>query len=126
MREDGTVRKPRSPQRMFEDKYNLIDCRQRLREMVLLFDLQDYYLGSHVLSALQLAICLSGELKNYSMFNKYVSNKYVQESIKKVCLKNAPARFSFPVRLLKVHCQFLLFLMCWSVQKIGFKLPATL
>jgi hypothetical protein len=69
MREDGMVRKPKSPQRIFEDKYNLIGCRQRLREMITIFDLQDYYLASHVLSSLQFAICISGEWKNYSMFN---------------------------------------------------------
>ncbi len=90
MRETGMVRKPKSNQQLFEDKYNLIVYRQRLREMITTFDLHDYYIGSHVLSCLQLALQLSKKLNGYSLFKKYVKDPYVQESIKKVRLKNAP------------------------------------
>ena len=119
MREDGMVRKPKSNQRLFEDKYNLIGCRQRLREMVTAFDLNDYYLGSHVLSSLQLALQLSSRFKDITLFKKYVTNPYVQESIRKVSLKNAPLKFALPVRLLKLHCHSLLFAGCWLLNKAG-------
>lgn len=119
MREDGMVRKPKSNQRLFEDKYNLIGCRQRLREMVTEFDLNDYYLGSHVLSSLQLALQLSKKFKDIKLFKKYVTNPYIQESIRKVSLKNAPMKFAIPVRLLKLHCHTLLFSACWLLNKTG-------
>lgn len=119
MREDGMVRKQKSNQRLFEDKYNLIGCRQRLREMVTEFDLNDYYLGSHVLSSLQLALQLSKKFKDITLFKKYVTNPYIQESIRKVSLKNAPMKFAIPVRLLKLHCHTLLFSACWLLNKTG-------
>lgn len=119
MREDGMVRKPKNSQTLFEDKYNLIRHRQRLREMVTAFDLNDYYLGSHVLSSLQLALQLSSRFKDIALFKKYVTNPYVQESIKKVSLKNAPLKFALPVRLLKLHCHSLLFTGCWLLNKAG-------
>lgn len=116
---NGAARSKKSNQRLFEDKYNLIPYRQRLREMIKDFDLHDYYIGSHILSCLQLALQLSNNSKDYFLFKKYVSNQYIQESIKKVSIEGAPWRFAIPVRLLKMRNAFLLFGGCWIMHKTG-------
>ena len=112
MREDGALLKRKSSLAIFENKYNLIQHRHRLREMVTDFDLHDYYLGSHVLSSLQLALQISDKWSNYTLYRKYVLHPDVQESIKKVKIGNAPLKFSIPVFLLKLHLQIVLFAAC--------------
>ena len=112
MREDSALLKRKSSLAIFENKYNLIQHRHRLREMVTDFDLHDYYLGSHVLSSLQLALQISDKWSNYTLYRKYVLHPDVQESIKKVKIGNAPLKFSIPVFLLKLHLQIVLFAVC--------------
>lgn len=116
---NGAARSKKNNQRLFEDKYNLIPFRQRLREMIKDFDLHDYYIGSHILSCLQLALQLSNNLRDYSLFKKYVSHPKIRESIKKVSIEGAPWKFAIPVRLLKMGNTFLLFGGCWLMHKTG-------
>lgn len=120
VREDGAVgTRTNSSSKLFNDKWNLIVQRARLRKMVKEFDLHDYYLGSQVLSCLELALKISDEWKNYKLFRQYVIHPDIQKSIQKVSIKNAPIKFSVPVRMLKMHGQFFLFLGCWILQKLG-------
>lgn len=120
VRENGAVvTRTNISSTLFNDKWNLIAQRARLRKMVKEFDLHDYYLGSQVLSCLELALKTSDELRNYKQFRKYVCHLAIQESIRKVSIKNAPLKFSVPVRMLKTHCHLLLFIGCWLLHKIG-------
>lgn len=119
IREEGTVQTHiNQTSKLLNDKWNLIAQRARLRKLVMEFDLHNYYLGSHVLSCLQLALRTADEWRNYGLYRQYVTHPDVQESIKKVCLQGAPMKFSIPVRLLKMHGQFLLFAGCWLLHKL--------
>lgn len=117
-RRDSIVHMKRSPSFLFNYKFRHIKERQRLREMIKEFDLHDSYLGTHILSCLQLALLTSGEMKWYKQFRKYVCHPAVEESIRKVCLKDAPLKFSIPVRMLKMHLHFLLWMICWGRHKL--------
>lgn len=118
--EDGAVStRTKTSEKLFIDKWNLIAQRARLRKMVKEFDLHDYYLGSQVFSCLQLALNTSNESKNYKLFRQYVTHPDVQESIRKVCMKGAPMKFSVSVRLLKMRGHRLLFAGCWLLHKMG-------
>lgn len=119
MRDDGALLRRKGSFTIFENKYNLIQHRHRLREMVREFDLHDYYIGSHVLSCLQLSIQISDKWSNYKLFRKYVLHPDVQESIKKVEVKNAPLKFSIPVFLLKFHLHSVLFATCRILNIMG-------
>lgn len=104
---------------IFNYKYKQAKCTQRLRCLIKEFDLHDYYMGSHILSCLKMALLFSKKLDNYRLYHKYVSHPEVQESIRKVSLKGAPLKFSIPVRLLKFHCSWLLFAGCWILNRTG-------
>lgn len=119
VRNEGAVySRTNNPKVLFTDKYNLLEQRARLRSLIKEYDLHDYYIGSHVLSCLQLVLKISVIWRNYGQFRQYVTHPDVQESIKKVSLKDAPLKFSLPVRLLKLHGHKLLFAGCWLLHKI--------
>jgi Glycosyltransferases involved in cell wall biogenesis len=118
-REGSIINSERSVDYTFKYKYEQIQITNQLRDMIKEFDLHDYYMGSHVLSCLKMALLFSKAFRNYKLFHQYVSHPEVQESIRKVCLKGAPLKFSIPVRLLKLHCPLLLFLGCWTLNKTG-------
>jgi glycosyltransferase involved in cell wall biosynthesis len=119
MRNDGLVKNNKSIAYIFEYKYKMLEETKQLRSLIKEFDLHDYYMGSHVLSCLKMALLFSKKMGNYKLYHKYVSHPEVQESIRKVCLKGAPLKFSIPVRLLKIHCPWFLFAGCWILNKIG-------
>lgn len=120
VRNEGAVlSRTNNPKELFTDKYNLLNQRARLRSLIKEYDLHDYYIGSHVLSCLQLALNTSVVWRSYKLYRQYVTHPDVQESIKKVSLKGAPLKFSIPVRLLKLRCHWLLFAGCWLLHKIG-------
>lgn len=125
-RSDGLLNKKRSVSFTYNYKFKQIEERHRLRKQIKEFDLHDYFLGTNVLSCLKLAIENSDEWKYYKLFNQYVTNPDIQESIKKVSLKNAPLKFAIPVYLLKSHCHLLLFTGCWLAHKLGFSLPGNI
>lgn len=118
-RDGSVINQKKNSQRLYDYKFRHILERQRLRAMIKEFDLHDSYLGTHVLSCMQLALLTSDVLKNYKQFRKYVCHLAIQESIRKVSIKNAPLKFSVPVRMLKTHCHLLLFIGCWLLHKIG-------
>ena len=119
-RNDGLVNKKKDAGYIYEYKFRHLAERHRLREMVKEFDMHDSYLGSHILSCLQLALTTSDEWRNYSLYKRYVTHPDVRESIRKVSLHGAPMKFALPVRLLKKHCHLLLFAGCWLLHKTGF------
>ena len=118
-RSDGLVNKKKDAEYIYEYKFRHLTERRRLREMVKEFDLHDAYLGSHILSCLQLALNTSDEWRNYKLYKQYVTHPDVQESISKVSLHGAPIKFAIPVYLLKMQCHFLLFTGCWLLHKTG-------
>lgn len=118
-RETSAVNHNRSVEYTFNYKYKQAQITKHLRGMIKEFDLHDYYMGSHILSCLKMALQFSQKLKNYKLYHQYVSHPEVQESIRKVSLKGAPSKFSIPVRLLKLHCPLLLFIGCWILNKTG-------
>lgn len=106
-------------EKIFIDKYNLLPQRERIRNLISEYDLNDYYLGSHIFSALELVVKLSSKISNYRYVKIYITNELVQESIRKVHLKGAQPKFKIPVLLLKGKLHFPLFLVCWFVHKMG-------
>ena len=86
-------------------------------------DMQQYYLGTNVFSSLRQAVNLSVKIACFKQFNNFVTHSDVKESIHRVSIKNAPIEFVIPIRLLKMHCQFILFVGCWILRKIGYRLP---
>jgi glycosyltransferase involved in cell wall biosynthesis len=118
-RENSAINHEKSVEFIFNYKYKQLSVTKQLRDMVKEFDLHDYYMGSHVLSCLKMALLFAKKMSNYKLYYKYVSHPEVQESIRKVCLKGAPLKFSIPVRLLKLHCALLLFIGCWVLNKTG-------
>lgn len=114
-RKDGTLfNRVNERDKLFADKYSLIIQRERIRILVnkKFPNKQDFiysYLGSHVFSCLELLIKLCQLKKGFQQCNAYITNPYVQESIKRVNLKNAPLKFKIPVLFLKKHCQYILF-----------------
>ena len=89
-------------------------------------DMLQYYLGTNIFTSLHQALNLSVKIAYLKQFNKFVTHPDVKESIQRVSIKNAPLEFAIPVRLLKMHCHFVLFLACWILRKIGCHLPSTL
>jgi glycosyltransferase involved in cell wall biosynthesis len=118
-REGSIINSDRSVEFIFKYKYEQIQITKQLRDMIKEFDLHDYYMGSHVLSCLKMALLFSKKMSNYKLYHKYVSHPEVQESIRKVSLKGAPLKFSVPVLLLKMHCPWLLFAGCWILNRTG-------
>lgn len=117
-REGSIINSEKNVERTFNYKYKQLDATKHLRDLIKEFDLHDYYMGSHVLSCLKMALQFSKNLKNYKLFHQYTSHPEVQESIRKVSIKGAPLKFALPIRLLKLHCPLLLFLGCWILNKI--------
>lgn len=113
------VRSINDRERIYKDKCNLVSERVRLRSIVKDCDLHDYYLGSQVLSAIELTVKLSQKWRNNRMVSQYVKSPYVRESLEKVSLKGAPLKFKIPVQLLKWHTQKVLFFICWLLNKFG-------
>lgn len=113
------MRSTNDRERIYKDKSNLVSERVRLRSIVKDCDLHDYYLGSQVLSAIELTVKLSQKWSNNRMVTQYVKSPYVRESIEKVSLKGAPLKFKIPVQLLKWHAQKVLFFICWLLNKFG-------
>ena len=126
LRSNGAASKRREPLRLFEDHYVLMDHRSHLRQMINEADLMNYYIGSDVLSCLRLAITLSEKMEWYKQFRSFVAHPDVQEALHRVSLRDAPPRFAIPVRLLKMHCQSILFIGCWLMRKVGYHLPDSL
>lgn len=118
-KDDSAIHKERCVDYTFNYKYKQLQITQHLRDMIKEFDLLDCYMGSHVLSCLKMALLFSKKMDNYKLYHKYVSHPEVQESIRKVSLKGAPLKFSIPVRLLKLHCPWLLFAGCWILNRTG-------
>lgn len=118
-REGSIINSDRNVERTFNIKYKQLQMTKQLRDMIKEFDLHDYYMGSHILSCLKMALLFSEKMGNYKLYHKYVSHPEVQESIRKVSIKGAPLKFSIPVRLLKLHSPWLLFAGCWILNRIG-------
>lgn len=116
-RDSGLVNMKKDASYLYEYKLRQNTERRRLRELIKEFDLLDSYIGSHILSCLQLALKTSNEWQNYKLFRKYITQSEVQESIQKVSLAGAPFKFAAPVRLLKARCHKLLFMGCWLLHK---------
>lgn len=106
-------------EKLFYDKYSLLPIRSRLRSMISTFDLHDHYLGSQVMSTLQLCLALSCSLRNYKKLATYAYDKRVVESFDKVPLDGAPLKFKLPVLLIKHKLAFLLFFLCWLARMCG-------
>ncbi|MBQ0048897.1 MAG: glycosyltransferase [Bacteroidales bacterium] len=120
IRNDGSVRsRSANAERLFNNKSALIPLRARLRGMVTDFDLHYYYLGSQVMSSLELCIALSESLSHKKTYLKYVNDARIKESIKKVCIAGAPLKFRIPVQMLKWRMGSVLFVGCWLLRKIG-------
>ena len=106
-------------EKIFKDKCNWVTERVRLRSIVKECDLHDYYLGSQVLSTLELTVKLSQKWSNHCLVTKYVKSPYIRESLEKVSLKGAPIKFKIPVQILRRHGQKVLFFICWILHKVG-------
>lgn len=117
MRDDGLIKKEKSIEYIFEYKYKMLEETKRLRSLIKEFDLHDYYMGTHILSCLKMALQFSKKLGYYKLYHKYVSHPEVQESIRKICLKGAPFKLTISIILLKIHCPWLLFAGCWILNK---------
>ncbi len=119
-RDDGAVlSRSRCMEKIFQDKYLLIEQRERIRAMVCEIDLFDYYFASNVLSCLELAIKLSIDFSYYSDYSKYIRHVQTRKAIDKVCLTGAPLKFKLPVTMLKYRLHTLLFFVCWCLHKLG-------
>lgn len=120
-RENGALfSRSNNKNKIFTDKYTLLDERERLRKIFYKKkhkDILDYYLGSHVFSCLELLLKIDDSKEGYVLCKKYIYNKYVQESIKKVLISGAPFKFKYSVLLLK-HNAFLLLAICFLMNKV--------
>lgn len=120
IRNEGSVRSRNShAEKLFNNKYALISQRARLRSMVTDFDLHYYYLGSQVMSSLELCLTLSESLSYKKTFFKYINDSRVKESIQKVCVAGAPLKFRIPIQMLKWKMGGALFVGCWLLKRIG-------
>lgn len=120
-RKDGALfSRVNSKDKIFYDKYVLIAERERLRKLVKQVDLVDNYCGSQVFSCIQLCVSLSSSgYAGYRQCKKYICDKHVQDSIRRVPIKGAPLKFRIPVLLLKCHMQWLLFALIYLLSKFG-------
>jgi len=123
IRNDGAIGRKKTPLEWYDNRYRLMLHRCRIRKMISETDMQQYYLGTNIFTSLHQAINLSVKIAYFKQFNKFVTHPDVKESIRRVSTKNAPSQFSIPVRLLKMHCQFILFVGLWILRKIGYYLP---
>lgn len=126
IRNDGAIGRKKKPLEWYDNRYRLMLHRCRIRKMITETDMQQYYLGTNIFSSLRQAVNLSVKIVYFKQFNNFVTHPDVKESIRRVSIKNAPLEFAIPVRLLKMHCHFVLFLACWILRKIGCHLPSTL
>lgn len=120
-RKDGALfSRVHSKEKIFYDKYVLIAERERLRKLVAQVDLADNYCGSQVFSCIQLCVSLSAcGYASYRQCKKYICAKEVQDSIRRVPLKEAPLKFKMPVLLLKWHMQWFLFTLIYLLSRLG-------
>lgn len=123
IRNTGNIVRRRQGHDVYFVHFTTVNQKAHVRKMIPNVDLLRYYLGSNVLSCLKLAVTMSDDIRHILQFNSFVTLPDVQEAIHQVCLKNAPIRFAIPVRLLKAHCHSILFLSCWLLRKVGYRLP---
>jgi hypothetical protein len=90
LRSTGYSVQKKSTQRLFEDHYNRVDRRYRIRQTIKELDLQDYYIVSDIFSCLRLSVSLSEKITNYQYYQQFVNHPDVRECIKKIKIDNAP------------------------------------
>lgn len=103
---------------LFEDKCSFLRVQKYMRSQIDYFDVLNCYCGSHVLSCLNFII-KSKTQDEYIHILTFIKDPEVQESIKRISIRNIPYWGKIPVVLLKFHLQYLLFLGCLLIRKNG-------
>lgn len=108
------------------NKMELALERQRISQLYMErdnVDISPLYLGSLVLSSIELAVRLSSiSLKGVSGVIDYVKLEPVRFAIRNLSVHGAPLKFKVPFSLLKLGCYRLLYACLWIANRAGMKL----
>lgn len=115
---------------LVNNKISLLRARMNLRDRILdekCIDIEDLYLGSNLLSILELALKLSKDetlsfSKKYNLFLMYIKLPEIRKSISKISLKNAPLKFKIPMAMLKCDMKLIMFWLINIINKLGVKI----
>lgn len=122
----------RSPEKKLEEKKKLLDARQELTEDISKetgFDIQPFWTGTIVMSAIELSFLLSKKNKRYSlkkgyeMFISYVKDKRVESIVKEFYVGRQGGIRRIPFLFLKKKQYLLLFCAagCMNLTQYEFK-----
>ena len=112
---------------MIENKRALLEERIRLRGIYQKqygIDLFSYYMGSLVLSSLEIMVKGSKySFKRGLQAIKYIQQPIVSKAIHDVNIRHAPLKYKLPIMLLKWKCYYTLNFLLYIAQKFGMKSP---
>ena len=117
-----------NPKKMTMNKIAIANGRERLRKKILERsgkDIRPYYLGSIVLSAMEIAAkSTKGKLdmELMKLYLSYCSSEVAKYSIKNISTKGAPLKYKIPFVMLKLGLHRTVFLIMWLIQKSGYQI----
>lgn len=124
-RESGALRNilSHNVRSLVANKMELALERQRISQLYMErdnVDISPLYLGSLVLSSIELAVRLSSiSLKGVSGVIDYVKLEPVRFAIRNLSVHGAPLKFKVPFSLLKLGCYRLLYACLWIANRAG-------
>lgn len=116
--------------KFYESKVKIIYERDLIKNRILKECGEDYskcYQGSLVLSCIQMSLTLSDcklseFFKSYLLFKSYSNEELIRNAYRKVKLFNAPLKYKIPLTLCKYRFNIIIFLICFCLNKIGYKI----
>lgn len=128
LRESGALRNilHHNVRSLVSNKKELAQERQRISQLYLEregIDIRPLYLGSLVLTCVELAVNLSSiSFKGWRDFHDYLTLMPVQNAIRNLSVHGAPLKFKVPFLLLKLRCYRLLYTCLWIANRAGMRL----
>lgn len=124
----GTLSNPR---KMTVNKMAIAQGREKIREKIKQRsnkDIRAYYVGSIVLSMMEIAVKSTSKKFDTELLNlylKYCHSDVAKYAIKEVSIKGAPIKYLIPFLMLKLRLYRTVFAILWLIQKCGYQITGT-
>lgn len=109
VRREDSATKTLDNQIRINSKFYMLDDRDHLRALYKKEygkDLLDDYAGSNIMSVLEMGLLCIG---NYKVYKKYINQKSVQESIKRIKTRKFSFKLGTVFRIMKMKCYFVIY-----------------
>ena len=116
---------------MTVNKMAIAQGREKIREKIKQRsnkDIRAYYVGSIVLSMMEIAVKSTSKKFDTELLNlylKYCHSDVAKYAIKEVSIKGAPLKYLIPFLMLKLRLYRTVFAILWLIQKCGYQITGT-